>query len=78
MEIVILIGIALFILGSGYAIGMTHSNSEAYKQGYIKAINDLYNKSVPEYILEAQANREVLWVKNQEEKLMKICKKEIK
>ena len=56
------------LIGIGYAIGIMMNNKEAYKRGYIEAINDLYNKGVPKYILDKCDNGEVRWTANYEKK----------
>ena len=68
MGIAILIGLAVFLFVSGYIAGITSDSKRGYKLGYTEAINDLYNKSVPKYILKTQDNGEVHWVENHERK----------
>lgn len=68
MGIAIVIGLSLFLLMSGYALGLYSDSKKFYKLGYTEAINDLYNKSVPKYILKTQDNGEVHWVENNERK----------
>lgn len=66
--LVFIVAPAIVLTITGYIIGRSSSNKEEYKRGYINAINDLYNKSVPEYILDKCDNGEVRWRENHERK----------
>ena len=65
---VIIVPVTVALIGIVYIISMITDSKKAYKKGYIEAINDLYNKGVPKYILDKCANGEVRWTENYEKK----------
>lgn len=67
MYVFLILG-CIMLIGIGYFVGRTTEDKEIYKKGYTEAINDLYNKNTPKYILDKCPNGEVRWRENYEQK----------